>query len=119
MHVCVCSPCRLAQPGAAGAQWELALLGPQTAPSQQRDDWFPALPSPSFLRLSRCCLQSSGLHPQVFSFSRLQELDPSSNQLAAVPTVPTSLQNLHLKAGGGNIVVIALLAVLQPKQLQY
>lgn len=33
VHVSLCSPCRFAQPDAAGAQWELALICPHTSAS--------------------------------------------------------------------------------------
>eukprot|EP00066_Takifugu_rubripes_P007907 XP_003973745.2 PREDICTED: lumican-like [Takifugu rubripes] len=66
--------------------------------SQLSDDSFSGLSGLKYLRLSRCGLQSSGLHPQVFNLSSLVELDLSYNKLAAIPTVPTSLQYLYLEA---------------------
>lgn len=62
------------------------------------EDSFSGLTSLKYLRLSRCGLQSSGLHPQVFNLSSLVELDLSYNKLASIPTVPTSLQYLYLEA---------------------
>lgn len=66
--------------------------------SQLGDGSFSGLSGLKYLRLSRCGLQSSGLHPQVFNLPSLVELDLSYNKLAAVPTVPTSLQYLYLEA---------------------
>lgn len=66
--------------------------------SQLSGDSFSGLPGLKYLRLSRCGLQSRGLRPQVFNLSSLVELDLSYNKLAAVPTVPTSLQYLYLEA---------------------
>ncbi|XP_071351171.1 lumican [Trachinotus anak] len=51
-----------------------------------------------YLRLSHCGLQSSSIHPQVFNFSSLVELDLSYNKLTTIPTVPTTLQYLYLEA---------------------
>ncbi|XP_042353489.1 lumican [Plectropomus leopardus] len=51
-----------------------------------------------YLRLSHCGLQSSGLHPGVFNFSSLVELDLSYNKLTTTPTVPITLQYLYLEA---------------------
>lgn len=51
-----------------------------------------------YLRLSHCGLQSRGVHPQVFNFSSLVELDLSYNKLTTIPTVPTALQYLYLEA---------------------
>lgn len=50
------------------------------------------------LRLSHCGLLSRVIHPQVFNFSSLVELDLSYNNLTTTPTVPTTLQYLYLEA---------------------
>ncbi|KAF7660669.1 hypothetical protein LDENG_00276960 [Lucifuga dentata] len=51
-----------------------------------------------YLHLSRCHLQSPSIHPEVFNFSSLMELDLSYNKLTIIPTVPTSLEYLYLEA---------------------
>ncbi|XP_068172052.1 lumican [Antennarius striatus] len=65
---------------------------------QLDEDSFVGFLNLRYLRLSRCGLQSSGVHPQVFNFSSLVELDLSYNKLTNVPTVPTTLQYLYLEA---------------------
>ncbi|XP_062419967.1 lumican isoform X2 [Pungitius pungitius] len=51
-----------------------------------------------YLRLSRCGLESSNVHQQVFNFTSLVELDLSYNKLQTIPTVATALQYLYLEA---------------------
>ncbi|KAM9362455.1 lumican [Symphorus nematophorus] len=62
------------------------------------EDSFVGFLSLKYLRLSHCGLQSHGVHPQVFNFSSLVELDLSYNKLTITPTVPTTLQYLYLEA---------------------
>ncbi|XP_071767181.2 lumican [Centroberyx gerrardi] len=62
------------------------------------EDRFMGFLNLKYLRLSRCGLQSHGLHPQVFNVSSLVELDLSYNKLTVIPTVPTTLQYLYLEA---------------------
>ncbi|KAM6947295.1 lumican [Lycodopsis pacificus] len=62
------------------------------------EDSFGGFLNLKYLRLSRCGLQSSGVHQQVFNFSSLVELDLSYNRLKTIPTVPTTLQYLYLEA---------------------
>lgn len=61
-------------------------------------DSFVGFLSLKHLRLSRCGLQSGGVHPQVFNLSSLVELDLSYNKLTSIPTVPTTLKYLYLEA---------------------
>lgn len=62
------------------------------------EDSFVGFHNLKYLRLSHCGLQSRGVHPQVFNFSSLVELDLSYNKLTTIPTVPTTLQYLYLEA---------------------
>lgn len=66
--------------------------------SQLNDDSFVGFLNLKYLRLSHCSLQSSSIHPQVFNFTSLVELDLSYNNLTSIPTVPTTLQYLYLEA---------------------
>ncbi|XP_039971844.1 lumican isoform X2 [Xiphias gladius] len=61
-------------------------------------DSFVGLLNLKYLRLSRCGLQSSGVHSLVFNFSSLLELDLSYNKLTTIPTIPTTLRYLYLEA---------------------
>nr|XP_043880479.1 lumican [Solea senegalensis] len=61
-------------------------------------DSFEGLLNLKYLRLSHCGLLSGGLHPWVFNFSSLVELDLSYNKLTTIPTVPSTLQYLYLEA---------------------
>ncbi|XP_044034781.1 lumican isoform X3 [Siniperca chuatsi] len=62
------------------------------------EDSFVGFLNLKYLRLSHCGLQSRSIHPQVFNFSSLVELDMSYNKLTTIPTVPTTLQYLYLEA---------------------
>ncbi|XP_045931284.1 lumican, partial [Micropterus dolomieu] len=62
------------------------------------EDSFVGFHNLKYLRLSHCGLQSRGVHPQVFNFSSLVELDLSYNKLTTIPRVPTTLQYLYLEA---------------------
>ncbi|XP_017271232.1 lumican [Kryptolebias marmoratus] len=62
------------------------------------EDSFVDLLSLKYLRLSHCRLQSLDVHPQVFNFSSLVELDLAYNTLTSIPTVPTTLEYLYLEA---------------------
>ncbi|XP_019112145.2 lumican isoform X2 [Larimichthys crocea] len=62
------------------------------------EDSFVGFLNLKYLRLSRCGLQSRSVHPQVFNFSSLVELDLSYNKLITIPTVSTTLQYLYLEA---------------------
>ncbi|XP_059185859.1 lumican [Centropristis striata] len=62
------------------------------------EDSFAGFLNLKYLRLSRCGLQSSGVHLEVFNLSSLVELDLSYNKLTTIPTVPTTLQYLYLEA---------------------
>lgn len=62
------------------------------------EDSFVGFLNLKYLRLSRCGLQSRSVHPQVFNFSSLVELDLSYNKLTTIPTVSTTLQYLYLEA---------------------
>ncbi|XP_073324150.1 lumican [Pagrus major] len=62
------------------------------------EDSFVGFLDLKYLRLSRCGLKIQGIHPQVFNFSSLVELDLSYNKLSTTPTVPTTLQYLYLEA---------------------
>nr|XP_020448755.1 lumican-like [Monopterus albus] len=62
------------------------------------EDSFVKLLNLKYLRLSHCGLQSRSIHPQVFNFSSLVELDLSYNKLTTIPTVPTTLQYLYMEA---------------------
>ncbi|XP_035488544.2 keratocan isoform X1 [Scophthalmus maximus] len=61
-------------------------------------DIFKGLFNLKYLRLSHCGLQSGSVHPWVFNFSSLVELDLSYNKLTTIPAVPSSLQYLYLEA---------------------
>ncbi|XP_070759555.1 lumican [Enoplosus armatus] len=62
------------------------------------EDSFVGFLNLKYLRLSHCGLQSRGVHPHVFNFSSLVELDLSYNKLTTIPTVPTTLQYFYLEA---------------------
>ena len=62
------------------------------------EDSFAGFLNLKYLRLRRCGLQSHSVHPQVFNFSSLVELDLSYNKFTIIPTVPTTLQYLYLEA---------------------
>uniref|UniRef100_A0A8C4GDV9 Zgc:113307 n=1 Tax=Dicentrarchus labrax TaxID=13489 RepID=A0A8C4GDV9_DICLA len=62
------------------------------------EDSFVGFLNLKYLRLSHCGLKSRSIHPKVFNFSSLVELDLSYNKLTTVPTVPTTLQYLYLEA---------------------
>lgn len=62
------------------------------------EDSFVGFVNLKYLRLSHSGLQSRSVHPQVFNFSSLVELDLSYNKLTTIPTVPTTLQYLYLEA---------------------
>lgn len=66
--------------------------------SQLDEDNFVGFLNLKYLRLSRCDLQNSRVHRQVFNLSSLVELDLSYNKFTNIPTVPTTLQYLYLEA---------------------
>ncbi|CAK6955776.1 lumican [Scomber scombrus] len=66
--------------------------------SRLDEDSFVGFLNLKYLRLNHCGLQSHSIHPEVFNFSSLVELDLSHNKLTTTPTVPTTLQYLYLEA---------------------
>ncbi|XP_063074128.1 keratocan [Engraulis encrasicolus] len=59
-------------------------------------DYFKGMPKVTFLRLNNNKLGSDGIPKNVFNVSGMLDLQLSYNELTEVPTIPTSLEQLHL-----------------------